>query len=76
MDLREGLSRFDHIQIAVSRLLAAIYFGDSEWMLSSLAYQRRATRLCGMIDTTFWLLFREVDHCKKSYEWESQFNEP
>jgi hypothetical protein len=70
-----SLTRFDHIQAAISRLLSAIYYGESRWMLSSEAYRRRDSRVCGMIDATFWLLFRETDHCKKSYEWELEHNE-
>jgi len=47
------MSRFDHIQVAFSRLLAAIYYGESQWMLSSEAYRRKDSGVCGVIDTMF-----------------------
>lgn len=67
------LSRFDHIQIAASRLLSAIVYGDSRWMLSSLAYSREASLLQWVLDWTFWLLIGEVNHCQNSFEWESDY---
>ena len=75
MDIPQGLTRFDHIQIAVSRLLAAIVFAESQWMLSSLAYSRNAVLLRVSIDTLFWLLFKKSCHCQENYKWELEFND-
>ncbi len=66
-----NLSKFDHIQIASSRLLNSIVFGNCKQMLSTEVHKRNHW-LRIIIDSIF---FFEKNHCERCAEWENKFNE-
>lgn len=59
----------DQIQVAASRLLNAILFGDCDEMLSSRAYRTRAQNPW-LYSALNLLFFWQGNHCKQSYDWE------
>lgn len=66
------MSRFDHFQVAASRLLNVLTGGDYDEMFSSRAYKDslkrgRPTLRNRVIDRLF---FWEKDHCRLMYQWE------
>jgi len=65
------MNRLDHIQVAFSRLLTAIIFGDCNWMLSSYCHLKNHW-LKWYINKIFFL---EADHCANSYIYERVFDD-
>lgn len=68
-------SYIDSIQISFSRFVNSLFMGDFDQTLSSRTYiLRNSGPVWRMLYRTLnFIFYKQVDHCKETYEWESTY---